>query len=567
MIQQDLPDDPRLADPAEIPMQGLTPTSRMDTSSPGSASMIRGVPTEGRSPLATGQTTSAQVISSEPAREGRGYQVQLQLASGEQLSLRLDRPLNPGQALQVQGRSEGLVDLRLLPATSPQAHIQQQFQSLMAQVPALPSRVAAGQALPLNPGQSLIAQVASSQTQPATPGQPGSETHYRVQVQFAQGQQLTLITDRPLQPGQNLQITRPDTGGQLELRQVTPVAQQLLSHLALLNPATSSSASREPTSLQSLLQAASQQLRLALPRQAPLSQPLQLLSQLARQLPSAPNTPSAATNPAATTRSAPASKPSVPGQTAPPLTSQPSLREHLAGLLQRIPQGQQPPTAQQLQQFIPLSGLLLEANLLRGLSSNLLQGDLKHLLQQASAQLRAQGQASQATQQQVNQQIGQQLQAAQARIQVLQQSSLQATQASFERGQPAQILQLDLPYSVRGEWFQAQLEIRRWIEEKDAEAAAAEAGRKTRSWEVQLSFDLPEWGCLHTLLKLQGEHLKADVWVEESQAYAPMQKEVALLEARLRRLGAEIESVDCHLGQPPLRPSGQRSQPIIDTEI
>lgn len=542
-------------------MQGLPPTrgTSADTSSH-QTSVLRGAVTEGRPALPAGQASQAQVVSSEPAQQGQGYRVQVQLTSGEQMTLRLDRPLAEGQQLHLQSRGEGQVDVRLLAQVTPQARAAQQLSQVLSQLPTLSASPGAGQKLPVNPGQTLIAQVITSQTQPPARGE--TSPSHRIQLQLPGGQQLTLVTDRPLQPGQQLQISRPDSSNQVQLQVLNREALQLLEVLRPATPANSNpSLARsqpEPASLQTLLQTAGAQLRQALPRQAPLSQSLQQLSQLVRQLPAEP----AAARPQ--NSSAPLQPASTTAATQSPT---PSLKQHLASLLNLIPQGSKPPSAQQLQTFIPYSGLLLEANLVRGVQTSPLQADLKLLLQQASAQLRGQATAGQQANQQQLQQLGQQLQAAQSRIQVLQQSSFQATQVSHERGQPAQVIQMDLPYSVRGDWFQAQLEIRRWIEEKDAEAEAEQAGRKTRSWEIQLSFDLQDWGKIHTRLKLKGTYLKADVWVESKEAWGPLQKEVSVLEARLRRVGADVERIDCHLGKPPQPLRSRHPQQIIDTEI
>jgi hypothetical protein len=470
------------------------------------------------------------------------------------MTLRLERPLAQGQQVQLQARAEGQVEVRLQAQSSPQSQTAQQLSQILSQLPNLSARPATTQSLPVNPGQTLLAQVINSQSHPSAQGEAASS--HRIQLQLPGGQQISLFMDRPLQPGQQLQISRPDGSNQLQLKILNPEALQLLDALrpsASTSPAGSRS---EAASLQTLLQAAGAQLRQALPRQAPLSQALQQITQLARQLPVEP----AVVRPQAS---------QTGGRAAASIqATEPSLKQHLSSLLSLIPQGNKPPTAQQLQAFIPASGLLLEANLVRGVQTSPFQGDLKLLLQQASAQLRGQGATSQQTnQQQIQQQLGQQLQAAQSRIQVLQQSSLQATQASHERGQPAQVIQMDLPYSIRGDWFQAQLEVRRWIDEKDAEAHAEQEKRKTRSWEVELSFDLQNWGRVHTRLKLKGTHLKADVWVEAREAWEPIQKEVSVLEARLRRLGADVERIDCHLGQPPQRVPGKHPQQIIDTEI
>ncbi|SFX22704.1 flagellar hook-length control protein FliK [Marinospirillum alkaliphilum] len=545
-------------------MQGLpqTPAARNDASvtNPSQANRTLQI-MEGRLSLTPGQTATAQVISSEPLRQGQGYRIEVQLSNGDQLSLRSDRPLTAGQALQLQMRPDGQVDVRLLlPAA-----LQQLANQALQQSPSQQLQLPAGQSLQLSASQVLRGEVLSSQASPQGEG-------YRVQVQLSTGQTLFLQADRPLPAGQQLALT---SGPQSEplARLLTAETARLvdLAQITAPQPGSTHSRSAAPASLQTLLEAASAQLRQALPRQAPLQQPLQQLAQLVRQLPTAPaNTPGTSANNPSTPAAATATPGTIPSIGPQPAALLPTLREHLTALLQMIPRGEQPPTANQLQQFIPHSGLLLEANLARGIQTNPAGGDLKLQLQLASALIRQQaylGNSLPPRQQQLLQQINQQLQAAESRLQVLQQTSLQATQATHERGQPGQLLQLDLPYSVRGDWYQAQLEIRRWIEEKDAEAAREEQARKTRSWEVRLSFDLKHWGKLHTILRLQGSELKADIWVESSSTHAAISKETEVLAARLRRIGAEVERVDCHIGQPPGITASASHQPIIDTRI
>lgn len=155
-----------------------------------------------------------------------------------------------------------------------------------------------------------------------------------------------------------------------------------------------------------------------------------------------------------------------------------------------------------------------------------------------------------------------------ARIQVQQHTALQQTQTSFDRGQPAQVLQTDIPYMVRNEWQNAHLDIRRLHinEEGGGEGSASEA--HDRPWQVRLRFELNDWGVVHTHLVLRGEKLKADVWVEEASAYKEMQSAVESLASRLRSIGAEVENVDCHIGTPPsLKAESTSSSGLIDTHI
>ena len=367
--------------------------------------------------------------------------------------------------------------------------------------------------------------------------------------------------------------------GELEVRPLTKEASQALDQLKLpltAVPSNIKTVTAHPNTLQTLLASASTQLRFALPRQAPLAQAMQQLIQLVRQITPASGLPAATGTPANAIKGAdqPASQPANPAAPASATATASNktlvnLSNQLTAALSLIPQGNTPPSAKSLEQFIPFSGLLLESNMLRGIQTNPAGGDLKLLLQQASGLLREGLANSNNTppQQQLLKQLAQQVQSAESRIQVLQQSSLQATQAAYDRGQPAQIIQLDLPYSVRGDWFQAQLEIRHWIEEKDAEAALEEMERKTRSWEVQLGFTLANWGKIHTLLRLKGETLKASVWIETETSFKPIKDQAELLAARLRRLGADVDEVACYLGAPPPVAKATNNQQIIDTRI
>lgn len=523
--------------------------------------------TEGRSTLTAGQTTTGQVMASNPLPAGQaGHRVQVQLSNGQQLNLITEKPMQEGQSLQLTSRAEGMVEVKVLSQTA----IQQAVNNALAQLSSIKVQLPQGQTLPLQPGQAMRAEVLGSQ--PAANGQG-----HNLRLQLSNGQQINLVSDKPLPTASQIHLSH-SASGELEVRSLNREVTQLLDQLKLPLTAVNTSANRAtapPAGLQNLLASASAQLRHALPRQAPLGQTMQQLNQLVRQLPTPSGSPTTNNSqstgkpqvqsqaPAATTTS------SATSTTNPATSLLASLSNKLTAALNLLPQGNQTPSATSLQQFIPFSGLLLEANVLRGVQTNSTGGDLKLLLQQASGMLREglSNTGNSQPRQQLLQQLAQQVQSAESRIQVMQQSSLQATQVTHERGQPAQIVQMDLPYSVRGDWFQAQLEIRRWIEEKETESALEEMARKTRSWEVRLSFTLESLGKIHTHLRLKDEHLKADVWVETKESFAPIKNKAELLAARLRRIGAEVEEVTCHLGQPPALIKVGGYQQIIDTRI
>lgn len=545
--------------------------------------------------LATGKQAWAQVTASEPVTGGRGYLVQVNLAQGGQLSWVAEQPLTKGQLVQLTGRTADQLEVRLVQpaAGNLTAH------HLLNQIPPLAVRAETGQAITqfmpasAQAGSFLLAQVVASQ--PALQGQG-----FTLELRLPLGQLIQINSSQALTPGTAVALSQPNlaensattNAERLAMRPLTLELTQLLNWLQIPSLATSTSTTTAPAaSVQTLLQTASAQLRQALPRQAPLNQALQQLSHLTQELrgTSAPRvtTGSVATsypayNPPSTlsTTTATSQPNQEPGtnlakQTLASAVSQNANSKDLAELnrlltaaVRLVPQANQPPTAASLQQFIPLSGLLLEASLLRGSSASLAGGDLKLLLQQASSLLR-QGLPANAVQgrEHLLQQVAQQVNSALARIQVQQNSSLQASLASQERGQPAQVLQLDLPYVVRGDWLQAQLEIRRWIEEKDAEAAREEAVATTRSWEVKLNFDLPNWGKIQAVLRLRDQELQADIWIAEAAAFTPIQQQAEVLAARLRRAGAEVTEVNFHLGAPVPITSLGFNQQIIDTKI
>lgn len=498
-------------------MQGVIQTSH--TSPPSTLVNTSSLLVSGQPNLAAGQTSSAQVISSEARPQGQ-YQVQVQLNQGQTLTLTMDKPLPTGQQLVLTGRHDGQLELRFLPAGPAVSHL-----------PTTPLPVQGAQITALPAPAQLSVQLLHQHSLPTGQGA-------QLTLQLLSGGLMTLNTPQALsldqwaqaQHGVTLQI---NSSGQAQLNWTQPAPALQI---------------KEQTSLQSLLASAGAQLRQALPRQAPLGQVFQQLSQLQPHLPlSTKDLASGATR-----------------HTQPPLS--PQLSQLLIQLLNRPLQGDAPPQAQQISQFVPYHGGLLEANLLRGVHPAQ-QGDLKFLLQQASALLRTEQVHQPANRQPVLQQLQQQLQAAEARIQVLQQTSLQATQTSFERGQPMQLLQLDLPFSVRGEWFQVQLDIRRWIEEEEAEAKREEKRRSTRLWQINLHFDLKAMGTLTARLKLKEEELTTAIWVNQESSYQQLREHVNELVQRLERTGAKIKPVEYHLGHPPLDEPHPTRQSIIDTRI
>ncbi len=101
--------------------------------------------TEGRPVLSAGQVTNGQMLASEPLAQGQGHRVQVQLSNGEQVNLITDKPMSEGQQLQLTGRAEGQVEVRVLS----QAAIQQAVNNLLTQIPPIKVQLAPGQTLPI----------------------------------------------------------------------------------------------------------------------------------------------------------------------------------------------------------------------------------------------------------------------------------------------------------------------------------------------------------------------------------------------------------------------------------
>ena len=143
-------------------MQGLppAPSAVNDTSSLSRAASTTFIAsTEGRPVLAAGQTSGAQVLASEPLPQGQGHRLQVQLSNGEQVNLIAEKALPEGQQLQLTGRAEGQVEVRVL---SPAA-LQQAVNTILSQLPVMKVEMPAGQTAPLAAGQASRAEVLASQ--------------------------------------------------------------------------------------------------------------------------------------------------------------------------------------------------------------------------------------------------------------------------------------------------------------------------------------------------------------------------------------------------------------------
>jgi hypothetical protein len=355
---------------------------------------------------------------------------------------------------------------------------------------------------------------------------------------------LSARTERPLTPGQTLTLTVLETGDTPQLRVQDP--------------------QRPPTG--------QDVLRLALPRQLPLTDSLTGLSQLAARV-----------------------LPLLPG----------NAREALLTLLERhVPLRQISSSA--VRQAVTESGLFTEARLASGQQP--LQGDRKILLLrlatalgarttplttgatgQAAAPLtsptdletfvplsrahllaqrpgdahQAMGSPAQASAQAAGMTAEQQaldrllrlVDASLARIQTHQAASL----ASDDPGQ--KVWQLEIPVTVPGQPPQA-VELHIEPEDNNGAEEAEEAG-----WLVTVGFVFAQLGPVKAGVRLAGGRVSTTFWCERAAAVQRFEQHLPQLQTALEAAGLEVGHLAASQGQPPKRVQAHAGQNLLDERV
>ncbi|MBV1869464.1 MAG: flagellar hook-length control protein FliK [Gammaproteobacteria bacterium] len=86
--------------------------------------------------------------------------------------------------------------------------------------------------------------------------------------------------------------------------------------------------------------------------------------------------------------------------------------------------------------------------------------------------------------------------------------------------------------------------------EEEKEKKSEEDCKKEKRWQVNLGFDLEDFGKLHVALTLVGESASSTIWVEQGGVYRTIQPQLFTLQTRLEALGIKVEKLDCRIGLP-----------------
>ena len=102
--------------------------------------------------------------------------------------------------------------------------------------------------------------------------------------------------------------------------------------------------------------------------------------------------------------------------------------------------------------------------------------------------------------------------------------------------------------------------------EEEKESKTEEDNKKEKRWQVNLGFDLENFGKLHVTLTLVGESASSTIWVEQGDVYHTVQPQLSTLQTRLEALGINVEKLDCRIGLPAHNKTEVHSQ-LIDIKL
>jgi hypothetical protein len=134
-----------------------------------------------------------------------------------------------------------------------------------------------------------------------------------------------------------------------------------------------------------------------------------------------------------------------------------------------------------------------------------------------------------------------------ARVQSHQLASL--AQAASADGQPATVLQMEIP--VRELPAPVQLRLR-----GEDEAPGKRNGRqRARQWKIDLVFDMEPLGPLQVQAQLCRNQFSGQLWAERPATADLISRELGELRRALGEAGLDIGELDCHRGAPPAAPA------------
>lgn len=139
-----------------------------------------------------------------------------------------------------------------------------------------------------------------------------------------------------------------------------------------------------------------------------------------------------------------------------------------------------------------------------------------------------------------------------ARIQFQQLQAVSQQQARAEAPPTPQSWTLEIPVRYGLEQHNVSLHFEQdWVQPKDEQNSSATRTQKTRRWQVLLSFSLPEAGNVYAQLTLIGESVAAKLWTERRDTLREVSAKLGLLRQQLQGQGIEVTQLDCLQGTPP----------------
>ena len=154
-------------------------------------------------------------------------------------------------------------------------------------------------------------------------------------------------------------------------------------------------------------------------------------------------------------------------------------------------------------------------------------------------------------QQQLTQLVQQQLLAGLAKLQQQQLQALNHQLGQAEQPQQTQSWNLELPLRLGQETSSVHIQIDEDWVEPPEEESQTKD--KVRQWEVLLSFDLPVIGAFHAQLKVIQDQVAASLWAETTEALQAAREQLQQLREQLQNQGVQVTKLDCFQGRPPSR--------------
>ena len=133
-----------------------------------------------------------------------------------------------------------------------------------------------------------------------------------------------------------------------------------------------------------------------------------------------------------------------------------------------------------------------------------------------------------------------------AKLQMQQLHSLSHQQLNADQTLPTQSWLMELPFKFGHDIHSVEIRIDdEWKEQEEDDS-----DKKERQWEVMLSFELPEMGSFYAHLKIVKDSVSANLWAEEASTLKKVRAEVEGLRDQLTSNGIDVKEVQCFQGQP-----------------